>query len=241
MIHARLQNKGKIGIIAGSGPEAGIDLWRKILDASRRLRGANFNGDLDAPNVSIFSIPELGLSMNLEKNENLVWAYLESNIRQLAQRVDVMCVACHTLHYFDDKIISLGLPSKYVSIVDSVTDYIRKNGISKLAILGTCSVMELGRWSPYKTLQSHVKIERPDCQRVNELVLRIKKLGSEDASVRPDLEAILADLESETILLACTELSLVQVQIPKKSLIDSTLLLANDVVRLSLSMNTCAS
>lgn len=35
----RSEKKGKIGIITGSGPEAGIDLWRKILDANRRQRG----------------------------------------------------------------------------------------------------------------------------------------------------------------------------------------------------------
>jgi len=232
----RSEKKGKIGIIAGSGPEAGIDLWRKILDANRRLRGTNFHGDLDAPDVSIFSIPELGLSMNLEKNEDLVWTYLESNIRQLAQRVDIICIACHTLHYFDNRIIKLRLPSRYLSIVDSVTNYVRKSRISKLAILGACDVMELGRYSPYAALQNYVEIEKLDCRETHELVLRIKQLGSEDASLRPALEAMLAHLESETILLACTELSLVQVQAPTKRLIDATLLLANDVVKLSLSM-----
>lgn len=233
----RQENKGRIGIISGSGPEAGIDLWRKILDAYRRQHGSHFHGDLDAPDVSIYSIPELGLSMDLEKNEKLVWAYLESNIWELAQRVNIICIACHTLHYFDKRIISLGLPSKYVSMVDSVTKYVRESGISKLAILGVCSVVEPGRWSPYAALQNLVEIERPDCRRIEELVLRIKQIGSEDGSVRPALKALLADLDSENVLLACTELSMVQVQASKKRLIDGTLLLANDVVRLSLSMN----
>lgn len=233
----RQMNKGRIGIISGSGPEAGIDLWRKILDAYRRQRGSHFHGDLEAPDVSIYSIPELGLSMDLDKNEKLVWTYLESNIWELAQRVDLICVACHTLHYFSDRIINLGLPSKYVSIIDSVTNYVRESGISKLAMLGVCSVVEPGRWSPYAALQSLVEIERPDCRRTEELVLRIKQSGSDDASVKAALQAILASLESETVLLACTELSLVQVEAPTKRLIDGTLLLANDVVRLSLSIS----
>ena len=38
-----------IGIITGSGPEAGIDLWVKVLDANKRLLGEGFQGDLDAP------------------------------------------------------------------------------------------------------------------------------------------------------------------------------------------------
>jgi aspartate racemase len=233
----RYVNKGKIGIIAGSGPEAGLDLWRKILDANRRLLGPNFHGDLDAPSVTIYSIPELGLSMDLQKNEDLVWTYLESNIQELAQRVDLICVACNTLHYFRSRIIKLGLPAKFVSVTDAVANYIKQSGISKLAILGVCSVVEFGRWSPYAALQSFVEVERPDCRKTEELVLRIKQLGSDDASVKAALQAILADIESETVLLACTELSSVKVETPTKHLIDCTLLLANDLVKLSLSMN----
>jgi aspartate racemase len=231
------RRKRKIGIVAGSGPEAGIDLWKKILDASRRTQGKQFHGDMDAPDVTVFSIPELGRSLDLEKNEEQVWAILESNLRQLAQRVDIICIACHTLHYFDKRIVKLRLPSEFVSMVDSVTKYIRNNRISKLAILGTCDVMDLGTWSPYKALQRNVKIEKPDCRRTHQLVLRIKQLGSEDPSIKPILESILADLNSEVVLLACTELSLVHVQAPKKYLIDGTLLLANDVVKLSLTMD----
>lgn len=233
---SKFENKGRIGIISGSGPEAGIDLWRKILDANRRLLGPRFRGDLDAPDVTIYSIPELGLSIDIEKNEDLVWTYLESNIRELAQRVDLICVACNTLHYFSSRITRLGLPAKFVSVIDSVTNYIKESGISKLAILGVCSVAELGKWSPYAALQSLVEIERPNCRRTEELVVRIKQSGSDDTSVKAALQAILASLESETVLLACTELSLVELDEPPKRLVDGTLLLANDVTRLSLSM-----
>lgn len=228
--------KGRIGIISGSGPEAGIDLWRKILDANRRLLGPRFQGDLNAPDVTIYSIPELGFSMDLEKNENLIWNHLESNIRELAKRVDLICVACNTLHYFCGRVIELGLPAAFVSMVDSVTNYVKERGIARLAILGVCSVAELGKWSPYAALQSHVKIERPNCRKVEELVVRIKKLGPDDASAKVTLQAILTKLESETVLLACTELSLVQLEVTAKHMIDSTLLLANDVIKLSLSM-----
>lgn len=40
-----------IGIVAGSGPEAGIDLWSKILARNQVLLGTKFRGDLDAPRV----------------------------------------------------------------------------------------------------------------------------------------------------------------------------------------------
>jgi aspartate racemase len=231
----QFENKGRIGIISGSGPEAGIDLWKKILDANRRLLGPRFHGDLEAPDVTIYSIPELGLSMDLERNEDLVWTYLESNIRELAHRADIICVACNTLHYFSERIVRLKLPVKFVSVVDSVADYVKQNRIYKLAILGVCSVVELGKWSPYNTLQSLVQIERPDCRKIEEIVFRIKQSGSNDPSVKAALRSILIGLESETALLACTELSLVRFEEAPRRIIDGTTLLANDVVRLSLS------
>jgi len=239
LLNRRRPNGGRIGIISGSGPEAGIDLWKKILDANKKQRGNQFHGDLEAPEVSVDSIPELGLSMDLEWNEKLVWSFLEATARDLAKRTDLFCIACHTLHYFSNDIIKLELPSRFVSMVDSVTKYVRDNEISKLAILGARNVMELGKWSPYSALQDLVEIERPKNRitQTNELTLRIKRLGSEASSVRNDLRTIISELESETVLLACTELSMVKVEVPRKRLIDPTLLLANDAIRLSLSMN----
>ncbi|MDA4127851.1 MAG: aspartate/glutamate racemase family protein [Thaumarchaeota archaeon] len=239
LLKRRRPNGGRIGIISGSGPEAGIDLWKKMLDANKKQRGKQFHGDLEAPEVSVDSIPELGLSMDLKRNEKSVWNFLEAAARDLAPRTDLFCIACHTLHYFSDDIIKLELPSRYVSMVDSVTRYVRDNEIPKVAILGSRSVMELGKWSPYAALQSLVEIERPTNRiaQTNKLILQIKRLGSDAPSVRRNLQTLISELKSETVLLACTELSMVRVDVSGKHLIDPTLLLANDVVRLSLSMN----
>lgn len=235
----RRLNKGRIGIISGSGPEAGIDLWKKILDVNKKQLGKRFHGDLEAPEVCVDSIPELGLSMDLERNEKLVWSFLKATAQDLAKRTDLFCIACHTLHYYSDDIIKLGLPSRYVSMVDSVTKYIRDNGISKLAILGARNIMELGKWSAYSALHSLVEVERPRNRiaQTHKLILQIKRLGPEASTVRNGLRTLVSELESETVLLACTELSMVDVEVPGKHLIDPTLLLANDVIRLSLSMN----
>lgn len=39
----------------------------------RELLGSDYRGDLDAPEVVIFSVPELDLSMELERNDAAVW------------------------------------------------------------------------------------------------------------------------------------------------------------------------
>ena len=68
--------KAVLGIIAGSGPEAGVDLWRKILVANRIALNERFRGDIDAPHMVIISEPTLGLSMDLVANREPVWASL---------------------------------------------------------------------------------------------------------------------------------------------------------------------
>ncbi|MBL8442639.1 MAG: hypothetical protein JNK52_01215 [Zoogloeaceae bacterium] len=65
--------RSRIGIITGSGPETGVDLWTKVLRANRELLGSDCRGDLEAPEVVIFSVPELDLSMELERNDAAVW------------------------------------------------------------------------------------------------------------------------------------------------------------------------
>lgn len=72
----------KIGIITGSGPEAGIDLWQKILIENKAILKDKFQGDLDAPNLTIFSVPQLGYSMELEKNYDLVWDILKKKLKR---------------------------------------------------------------------------------------------------------------------------------------------------------------
>ena len=73
-----------IGIIAGSGPEAGIDLWTKVLTATQQQLGAVFEGDIDAPRVVIVSEPQLGLSMDLRANEAATWDALARTVSNCA-------------------------------------------------------------------------------------------------------------------------------------------------------------
>lgn len=37
----------RIGLIAGSGPEAGVDLWQKVIEETKALLGERYTGDLD--------------------------------------------------------------------------------------------------------------------------------------------------------------------------------------------------
>lgn len=228
----------RIGIIAGAGPEAGIDLWQKILEANKASLGAAFGGDMDAPDVTIFSIPRLGLSMEIERNEDVIWAVLEEAILAQAERVDIFCIACNVLHHYSDKINGLGLRAEFVSIIDVVRDYLSENHVERAALLSIGKVVQLGKWSPYAVLREQADFEVPsDMDGLTRIVADVKRLGPYADGVRGRFSDILAAVQSDVILLACTELPLVAPDIPGKTLVDVTRLLAEAMARKSLGID----
>ena len=101
----------RLGILTGSGPEAGIDLWSKVLSEARRALGSSYRGDIDAPHVVVLSVPELGHSMQLPDTRELVWEHLRAAAEQLAPQVDAFAIACNTLYLFEPELRALSLLS----------------------------------------------------------------------------------------------------------------------------------
>lgn len=145
----------KIGIITGSGPEAGIDLWQKILYENKLYLKDKFNGDLDAPNITIFSIPNLGLSMELEKNYDIVWETLKQGIIEICKYVDYFVIACNTLNLYASKIESIGYKDKFLSTLDVVNEYIEENNLKKIAIIAALPILQM---KEYSVLNLYMKI-----------------------------------------------------------------------------------
>ena len=90
----------------------------------------------------------------------------------------------------------------------------------------------MGEWSPYRSLADTLEIEVPDdLGEVQDLILAIKADGGADPAHCAHLETVIAGLEAETVLLACTELPLVARPIPGRRLVDVTEIVATELVR----------
>lgn len=227
--------RNRIGIITGSGPEAGVDLWTKVLRANRELLGSDYRGDLDAPEVVIFSVPELGLSMELERNDAAVWQAMQRTATHLAAHVDYYGIACNTLNHYADKLADLRLPARLVSVADVVIEYLAAHGIGRVALLGARPVMALGPWSAYRSLREHADIELPaDLDELHRIIYAVKERGGDQADIVADFAQVLAGLKSEVALLACTELPLITGTFSSPRTVDVTDLLAMALARRSL-------
>jgi aspartate racemase len=217
----------RLGIITGSGPEAGMDLWAKLLQENRRRLGPAFRGDIDAPALSIVSDPELGLSMELEKTAETVWRALHADILALDGQVAAFSIACNTLNLFAGRIGELTLKSEFISFRDVLHDYLQRSGVERVCLLGARPVAALGQWSPYSDLREVVEFE-PVTQGdvLHQLIYDIKVSGAADPGVRARFSGLLASIESATVLLACTELPLLANIATDKNLVDVTQLVA---------------
>jgi len=227
--------RSRIGIITGSGPEAGLDLWAKVLRANRQLMGADYRGDLDAPEVVVFSVPELGLSMELERNDAQVWEALRRTAERMAPHVDHYGIACNTLNLYEDRLAALGLPARLVSMGEVAREHLAEHGITRVALLGARPVMDLGPWSAYRTLPRHASVEVPaDPDELHAIIYEVKRRGGAQPDIVARFAQVLAGLESEVALLACTELPLIPVAVARPRTVDVTDLLALALARRSL-------
>lgn len=228
--------RATIGIVAGSGPEAGIDLWAKILRRNAAVLGPAFRGDLDAPRVIVLSEPQLGLSMDLAANDAPVWATMQDTATRIASDCDVWTVACNTLNWYAPRIAGLNLPGEFVSFQAVVGDWIKASGIRKLGLLAAAPVTEMGEWSAYRDLSRLVEIEVPDDRAaLQDLIYDVKRLGSADPGLRPRFAKIIEEMQADTLLLACTELPLIADFSTSKTLVDVTDLVADALVARSLA------
>lgn len=222
----------RLGIIAGSGPEAGIDLWAKVLHHNRVMLGAIYEGDIHAPHVTITSIPELGYSMELEKREEQVWCALEHAARQISPHVDYYVIACNTLNYFADRLEALELDARLITPSQVVIEELRRLNHpvdQSVALLGSRQTMDLAHWSSYAALTEHFSVELPvETETLHRLIYDVKVAGGSTPEIEREFLALCASLQSDVVLQACTELPLIDVDSTRagKKLIDVSDLLA---------------
>lgn len=222
----------RVGIITGSGPEAGLDLWAKVLEERRRALGADYRGDVDAPNVTILSIPELGHSMNLDEHDRLVWTHMRAACERISTQVDAYAIACNTLYRYETEIDGLGLPATLISPVDCVIDEARRRSGQTFALLGTTTITDLeAEASPYARLLDAIDVEvHPQPTRTHALIEKIKLVGGSTAELEAEFAHIVGALEADVALLACTELPLLEGRGATPELLDVTRLLARGLL-----------
>ncbi len=222
----------RIGIIAGSGPEAGVDLWAKVIEEAKALMGGEYQGDLDGPKVRIVSSPILGLSMELEEKDAIVRPEILSIYSDLAKDCDFIAIACNTLNFYQHAIKSLPCKAELVSVLDVIHHYFGTADDKRLALLGAAPVTQMDDWSVYKSLTEEFSIEVPaNTAELHDIIYEVKRIGGNDPQLIERFAGLVKGLDNDTVLLACTELPLIQCHASGKNLVDVTQLLAKRLIQ----------
>lgn len=198
-----------IGILTGSGPDAGIDMWVAILDRWRAVLGARYGGDGDAPSVLVHSVPELGASMDLARHVDSLRTIVLDHATVLDRACRAWVIACNTLNWFEAAIREANPSTTFVSFRSVVEALVRAHPARSSVLLGARPVAELGPWSPYAALAPTVIA--PDevlLAETHRLIVDVKRIGA-CAELTARLDTLCRDLPATQVLLACTELPLI--------------------------------
>ncbi|MFA7240777.1 MAG: hypothetical protein WC091_11740 [Sulfuricellaceae bacterium] len=220
-----LRRRKSIGIITGNNPESGSLLWGMINHAVRReLRvERTFNGDISYPRTEILSIPEMGLTMELNAREGQVWNTIAQGVRQLRD-VDFIAIACNTSQFFTQEIRALllkemssgaggnegrgGSVPQYISMPECLAMTLKQLGIEEVSLLGI-SYINNHKYSLYFQALENVgiRVANDNLQSlVGSLAYQIKEEGANPARI-PSLKRAVRNTSSPIVVLALTELS----------------------------------
>lgn len=225
---SRTNRDGALGIIAGSGPEAGVDLWTKILNGRRTQADSDYRGDVDAPSIRICSLPALGLSMDMDRHADALRPIVREIATEMASRCVAYTIACNTLHFFADELSNIE-GGNFISVQSIVRQELHSRRQKKFALLGASPVMSLGEWSPYSDLKNEFEIEIANSSILDDMIYAVKAEGGSTPELSRDFKTLVESLKSEIVVVGCTELPLLMNQRmqTKHQLVDVTTLLAD--------------
>ncbi len=217
-----------VGIIGGVGPEATVDLYKKI------IRATPAQYDQEHLRVIIDSnckIPDRVKAI-FENGEHPAPALVETARNLEGAGAQLLLIACNAAHYYYDAVVeSVSIP--VLHIMEETASYCRRRfpKIKIFGLLAGSSTVKLGLYPKgFERIQRKILNPEPgDQETVMDCIYRIKA-GDLGSSVKADLSRVaqsLADTGAEAIILGCTEIPLVleDGDLPF-SLIDATQVLA---------------
>ncbi|MEM9513320.1 MAG: aspartate/glutamate racemase family protein [Actinomycetota bacterium] len=219
-----------IGILAGSGPEAGIDLWQAVLTERRAEMGEAYRGDRDAPSVLVRSDPRLGASMAMDETYDEVAPVVVEHAAVLDAACTRWAIACNTLNAVAPDVAAAGHAQQLVTFPAVLGEYLDAHDGDPPVLLGARPVATLGERSPYRHYADSLRtLTERHLDELHELILDVKRIGPPWVGLGERLDALCARTGGSTFLLACTELPLIASPDDRR-LVDLTTLVAQALV-----------
>jgi len=222
-----------IGILGGMGPEATIDLFRKIVESTPA------RSDQEHLRIIIDNNPKIPdrTAALLHGGEDPT-PLLRATARNLERAgADLLVMPCNSAHLFYDRIAeAVSIPILHIAD-EAVEEALRRfPGIQAVGILATTATARLGLYHRRFEARGIRALSPSDAdQEIVQGVIFSVKAGDKGAAVRERIRGVaesMAARGAQLLLTACTELPLIlqdgDVSVP---VLDPTLALARAAVR----------
>lgn len=207
-------NANKIGILTGNSPESGIMLWEKLNFYIRKKLNSKFIGDFSFPHIFIESLPEMGLSIELDLRESSTKRAVLSGVENLCKNgATLICIACNTTQFFEKEVneVCAKYEAKFISMAESLKLHLDNSGIEEFDFLGIKYVADFQKWSAFKSLKKDYKINIPNpkiLSQISNLSFEVKKNRISSKGINKLRDLINNSTKNNTIVIALTELSI---------------------------------
>ena len=226
-----------VGIIGGLGPETTSEFYLKVIFGC-------YQKNKDArPPILLWSVPlEYAIEDDLLQRsvgEERYIPYVTDAAKRLEKGgADFLVMPCNSLHAFIDKIRnSVKIP--VLSILEETTKTLKKEGLFKIGILSISITRKRKLYEKifYENNMISVLPSDSNQQKLNNIIYNLV-MGKNNVKYLGDLQEInnaLIKDRAECVLLACTDLQLLNLQNSEIKIYDSMHILANASVEYMLS------
>ena len=220
-----------IGVIGGMGPETTAGFYLRIIDLCRE-RGVPVR-----PAVSIFSVPlPLALESAALSGKGGVEPYLpillDAAIRLERSGADFIVMPCNSMHVFIEQIrASVRIPVH--SIVDASMDYLSSRGFGNVMLLATSITSRSKLYETAAKARPGLAVRVPSAagqERLDSVVVSLvsgSRLPWQKDALRDAIEAAEG---CDCVLLACTDLQILEPVSDRIAILDTMEILAQRAV-----------
>lgn len=223
-----------VGVIGGLGPETSAKLYLQIVETCFK------KNNVTRPPILLWNVPiPYRMESNLilkNQGANKFLPFLVDAARNLQKAgADFLILPCNSMHIFIEDIRnSVDIP--VISIVEEVAKLLNKQNILSVGILATSTTLTSQLFQ--NALRSRgVKISTPTKSDQIKLGVVINNILQKKQTLQnlQTLKQIISRLETENIILACTDLQLMVKNCHNVKIIDTLEVLKNATIRKMLS------
>lgn len=223
-----------IGLIGGMSPQSTLKYYQQINNITRKLLGGHHSAKLVLASVDF---EDIVFAMVQDTWDNAEQMMLRSCLTLERCAVDCIALCCNTLHKVMDRVVAK-LQVPFIHILDPVIAMLKRNGINKVALLGSKPTVKHTFHQDYLLKHiTNIEIVTPSLavsEKINSIILDELCHGvvlAESVEFLSSVVEFFAKSSVQAVILACTELEMAFAKLNSRiPLLDTTSLHAQFLV-----------